>query len=162
MTPKDHLILGTAASIAMYPIMGVESLFFWGASFAIDIDHYLDYIYHNGFTDLSIKGMFAYHKALERVWYSPEFLNIEIFHTIEFIVPLYIFSYAIGSSLLTALCLGLIFHVALDMVFLQMKGIFFVRAYSFTEYFLRKRRLENMGYRPVEIYNEAVRIVRES
>lgn len=161
MRPKDHVIYGTVAGAALYPALGADSLIFWAASFGIDLDHYIDYVYHNGFTDFSFKGMFAYHKELENHWHSPEFLNVEVFHTVEFMAPLLLYAYGTGSKALSALCLGFIFHIVLDMAFLYRKGIFSVRANSVTEYFIRKRLLIDKGLSPDSIYSGAVRAVRE-
>lgn len=159
MSPKDHFIFGSAATVALYPAMGADALWFWGASFAIDIDHYIDYVYHNGFRDFSIKNMFAFHKALEGFWRRPEFLNIEVFHTVEFLAPLSITAYWLGSMALIALCWGLLFHVFLDTVFLLRNRIFSIRANSFTEYFIRKRLFERHGLRPRAVFEEAIDIV---
>lgn len=162
MRPKDHVILGGLAGAALYPVFGAESLLFWGASFAIDIDHYLDYIYHNGFTDFSFKKMFEYHGVLDRFWYEVEFLNIEIFHTLEFMGPLYFLSLAPGLGFIKAVFWGFLFHIVLDMIYLYWNGIFFLRAYSFAEYYIRKRRLEEKGYRPEAIYFQAIKIINGS
>lgn len=159
MSPKDHVIYGGIAAAALYPAIGSAAAYLWAASFLIDIDHYLDYVYHNNFTDFSFKKMFDYHNALDRFWYSPEFLNIEIFHTIEFLATLYFVSVWTASAPLLAVFFGFVFHSLLDMVYLYKHGAFSIRAYSFTEYYVRRKRLVEMGYRPEEIYNEAVRII---
>lgn len=159
MSPRDHVIYGTVAASALYPSIGTDAAYFWAASFLIDIDHYLDYVYHNGFTDFSFKKMFAYHNALDRFWHSPEFLNLEIFHTIEFLAALYLVSLWSASTALLSVFLGFVFHSLLDIVYLSGHGVFSIRAYSFTEYYMRRRRLVEMGYSPGDIYREAVRIV---
>lgn len=157
MRPRDHVIYGTAGAALLYPFMGKEAALFWAASIAIDIDHYIDYIWHNKFSDLSLKGMFEYHRLLTKQWHDPAFLNIEIFHTIEFMAPLLAAAYWISSPALFAVWLGFIFHIALDMVSLYMNGIFFVRAHSFPEYFLRKKLMEARGLDPAGLYTEAAR-----
>jgi hypothetical protein len=161
MSPKEHVIYGGAASAALYPAMGVNALLFFAASFAIDFDHYLDYVYHNGFKDFSLKRMFGYHNALERMWDRPEFLNMEVFHTIEFIVPLFAAARLLDSLALEAVFWGITFHVLLDMVYLYRMKIFFKRSYSMTEYFIRRRALEMRGLKPVELYLSAVREAME-
>lgn len=159
MSPKDHVIYGTIAAAALYPSIGTDAVYFWAASILIDIDHYLDYVYHNNFTDFSFKRMFDYHNALDRFWHSPEFLNLEVFHTLEFLAALYLVSLWTASTALLSVFLGFVFHSLLDVVFLAGHGVITIRAYSFTEYYLRRRRLVEMGYSPGEIYTEAVRIV---
>ncbi|MBI2400627.1 MAG: hypothetical protein HYV23_06190 [Deltaproteobacteria bacterium] len=161
MRPRDHVIYGAAGAAALYPALGTGSLIFWAASVAIDLDHYLDYLWHNRFTDLSFKGMFEYHRLLTKKWHSPEFLNIEIFHTIEFMAPLFIIARVTDSDALFALFLGFIFHIALDLVSLYRNGIFFARTHSFPEYFIRKKMLEARGLDPAGLYNDAARMTRE-
>lgn len=156
MSPKEHVIYGSAAALALYPWLGADSLFFWGASFAIDIDHYLDYVYHSRFTDFSLKKMFDYHRTLKRYWHHPGFLNIEVFHTVEFIGALYLFSLWMGWNAAKSVCIGFVFHAALDMVFLYRHNIFFARTSSFTEYLIRRRILVKQGLCPAGIYDEAL------
>lgn len=160
MSLKEHMILGGLASAALYPAIGANALFFWLASFLIDIDHYIDYVYHNGFTDFSVKRMFDYHDALTLFWKEPEFLNIEIFHTVEFLTPFYILSAMLDSNILQALFWGFIFHIVLDMIFLWRLDIFFKRTHSVAEYFLRRRLYARRGLKTVEIYSKAVEMVR--
>lgn len=162
MRPREHVIYGSVGAALLYPLMGKESALFWAASIAIDIDHYIDYVWHNRLGDLSFKGMFEYHRLLTKQWHHPAFLNVEVFHTIEFIVPLFAVAHFTGSAALFAAGLGLIFHIALDLVSLYMNGIFFARAHSFPEYFLRKKMLESRGLDPAGLYLDAARLTREA
>lgn len=155
------MLFGGAAAAALYPVMGSNALVFFTASFAVDIDHYLDYVYHNRATDFSFRGMFGYHDALARMWGRPDFLNIEVFHTVEFIVALFAAARLLGSYALEAVFWGIVFHVVLDMIFLYRMNIFFKRSYSMAEYFIRRRLLEMRGYNPVEIYSKAVQEAAE-
>lgn len=161
MRPREHAVYGGLAAAALYPALGAGSLLFWAASVAIDLDHYLDYIWHNRFTDFGFKGMFEYHRLITRKWHSPEFLNVEVFHTIEFIVPLFMAAHFTGSALLFAVCLGLVFHILLDLVSLFKNGIGTARAHSLPEYFIRKKMLEARGFDPAGLYREAARMTRE-
>ena len=161
MTPTQHVVLGGVASAALYPVLGNMSLVFWVSSILIDLDHYVDYVYNNRLKDLSFARMFEYHDALERYWHSPAFLNVEAFHTIEFLAPLFLVAWYTGSAALQAACWGFVFHVGLDMMYMAWHGIFFKRAYSFTEYFIRKWRLKRKGWDPALVCAEAVSIVRE-
>ena len=161
MRPREHVVYGAIGAAALYPALGAGSLLFWAASVAIDLDHYIDYVWHNRFTDLGYKGMFEYHRLLTKRWHNPAFLNIEVFHTIEFIAPLLIITHYTGSSALFAVCLGLVFHIALDLVSLYANGIFFARAHSFPEYFIRKRKLMRLGLDPAMLYRDAAKMTRE-
>ncbi|MFQ5466299.1 MAG: hypothetical protein ACE5EI_10260 [Thermodesulfobacteriota bacterium] len=152
MTLRDHVIWGGAGAAALWPVMGgLWSAVFWAASVLIDVDHYIDYVYHTGLRDWSIRRMFAYHKELTRHWHSPAFLNVEVFHTAEFLAVLYAAAHVTGLAPLKAVFWGFIFHSGLDVVFLARHGIFTRRAYSFTEYFLRKRAMESRGFSPEKL-----------
>ncbi len=158
MRPRDHLILGTGAAVAMHHTFGLNTAFFWVATFMIDIDHYMNFIYHNGFRDLSFKGMFDYYGVLDKLAHLPEFLDIEIFHSAEFMLALYLFSHWMDSSVLMAVMWGFLFHIVLDWISLAWNEIFFKRANFIIEYFIRKKRLMSTGLSPVEVYNEALKI----
>ncbi len=161
MRPREHVIYGGAAAAALYPALGASSLLFWGASVLIDIDHYMDFVYHNDFTDMSFKGMFDYHAVLMRWWKRPEFLNVEVFHTAEFMVPVVLLAWLSGSLALKAVALGFVFHIVLDVTSLVMNGIPFARAHSFVEYYIRKRRLLRCGLDPARLCREAVEAIKE-
>jgi hypothetical protein len=161
MRPREHVIYGAAGAAVLYPALGLGSILFWAASVAIDLDHYIDYVWHNGFTDLSFKGMFEYHRLLTKKWHSPEFLNIEVFHTVEFMVPLFLIANFTGSAALFALLWGFVFHIVLDLVSLYRNGITFARAHSLPEYFIRKKLLARRGLDPATLYTEAARMTRE-
>lgn len=162
MRPRSHVIYGGAGAAALYPVLGVGSLWFWGASVLIDIDHYIDFVYHNRFTDLSFKKMLDYHAVLNGWWSRPEFLNFELLHTIEFIATLAAISWWTGSPVLLAMTLGFIFHIMLDIVSLSLAGVPFIRAHSCTEYFIRKRLLSRRGLNPTDLYEEAIREINRA
>jgi hypothetical protein len=157
MRPRDHLILGTGASAAVYHTLGPSTVIFWVATFMIDIDHYMNFVYHNGLKDLSFRGMFDYYAVLDKLAHLPEFLDIEVFHSGEFMFLLYLVSYWSGSSVLRAVMWGFIFHIVLDWISLASDGIFFKRANFVAEYFIRKKGLMRTGLNPVDVYNEALR-----
>lgn len=161
MRPREHVIYGTLGAAALYPFLGRESALFWAASIAIDLDHYIDYVWHNRFTDLGFKGMFEYHRLLTKKWHDPAFLNVEVFHTIEFMLPLFIIAHWTASAALFAVFMGFLFHIVLDLVSLYMNGILLVRAHSFPEYFIRKKMLEGRGLDPAGLYMEAARTTTE-
>ncbi len=159
MTLRDHTILGGLAGAALYPVMGVNALWFFGASVLIDIDHYLDFIYHNKLKDFSPSGMFRYHETLTRWWQSPEFMNMEVFHTAEFLVPLLVIALALGSGVLRAVFFGCIFHIGLDVIFLAYHGITGKRIHSAAAYFSKKKALARKGLYTERLYERAVDIV---
>ena len=160
MRPRDHVILGGVAAGALYPVLGVNALLLWIASFAVDIDHYLDFVYHNGFTDFSFARMFEYHAALNALGDRPEFLNVSIFHTVEFVVPLYAVAAYTGSRAVAAVFWGILVHIALDAIHLLRRRVFFKRSHSIMEYLIRRRRLVRRGLSPLGIYSQAIRIAK--
>ncbi|MFQ5735248.1 MAG: hypothetical protein ACE5GY_00110 [Thermodesulfobacteriota bacterium] len=159
MRPRDHVIYGGAAAAALYPVLGSGSLVFWGASVLIDVDHYIDFVYHNGLKDLSFMRMLEYHAVLRRWWRRPEFLNIEVFHTVEAIAPLALLSWWSGSPPLEAATLGMLFHIVLDTSSLVLSGVPFIRAHSVVEYIIRKRLLARRGLDPAALCKEAIRVM---
>ncbi len=156
MTLRHHSILGGAASLILYPFIGLETLWFFGASVFIDIDHYIDFLYHNGLKDLSPKRMFSYHDCLQRWWKDPNFLNMEIFHTIEFLSLVFATALILRSGALRALFFGLIFHIILDVIFLRHHGVLNKRVHSITGYLIKKRSMARIGLDPSRLYKRAV------
>ncbi|MBI2412310.1 MAG: hypothetical protein HYV24_03775 [Deltaproteobacteria bacterium] len=157
MRLKDHLILGGFASAVLYPALGKDSALFFAGSVLIDIDHYLEYLFHNGFRDFGVTNMFRYHEALRDSWGRPDFLNFEAFHTFEFVVAVLAASLLIGSAAIFALFMGLAFHIACDAAFLLRLRIFRLRANSFIEYLIRKRGFERMGLFPSAVHEDALK-----
>lgn len=160
MRPTEHVILGGTASALLYPLLGLPgAIIFFAGSVLVDIDHYFDYVYHNRFTDFGIRNMFAYHSAIEKFLRRPDMLNVEIFHTLEFMLPLYALSHYLESSLLRALFFGILFHIALDMTYLIRRRLFFKRCNSLTEYFIRRRAMAARGLIPRTIYTDAIKVI---
>ncbi len=162
MRPRDHVILGGASAMALYPVMGANVIILWIASFAVDIDHYLDFLYHNGFTDFSFTRMFEYHDILIKLGKRQEFLNLSIFHTIEFMLPLYAVGAYTGSAAVMAVFWGIIIHITLDVIHLLRHGVLCKRTHSIVEYLIRRRILINRGLEPLKIYTQAVQTVRQN
>jgi len=159
MRLSSHVVVGVVASVALYPAMGMNVAAFFAASVLIDIDHYIDYVYHNGFRDISPGRMFAYHDELVRYWREPEFLVIEVFHTAEFQLFVAAVVWLTGSALLEAVLWGMLFHIAFDTGYMALHSILTKRVYSFTEYLLRRRALKRRGLEPGDICRRAARMV---
>lgn len=159
MTLRDHIILGGAASAVLYAFTGPEALCFFAASVLIDIDHYLDFVYHSRLRDLSVRRMFDYHSTLQRWWRDPGFLNMEIFHTAEFLLIFLSLAALLQSGVMALVFFGFVFHILLDMIFLVSHGIFDKRTNSFAAYFIRKRQMARRGHDPAELYKRAVEAV---
>ncbi len=158
MTLKEHIIFGGAASLALYPFAGIDALWFFGASVFIDIDHYFDFIYHNRLKDLSIMRMFSYHKILGQWLKRPDFLNLEVFHTLEFLSLILALALILRSGAMRAVFFGLCFHIALDVIFLMRHGVLRKRVHSIAGYFIKKRSMARRGLDPARLYKRAVEL----
>jgi hypothetical protein len=159
MRPAGHIILGGAASVALYPFPGLQGVVFFLSTVFVDSDHYLDYVYHNGLRDLSLSNSMRYHRLLRAWWGRPEFLNLSVFHTVEFVGALGVIYAWSNLPWLGALFWGLVFHMAVDTLYLAAHKGLTLRAYSVVEYYVRKRRLLGRGLSPEKMYAEAVRSV---
>jgi len=161
MRARDHALIGTVAASALIPILGVYSATFWTASVFIDGDHYVDYIYRNGFKDFSIKGMFRFYASLSDVLKkevkTPWFLTLSLLHTIEALGFFYIASELTNWLWLKSVFWGMLFHVSTDLIHRFVIGErLFGRALSIVEYVIRWNNMKRHGFRPQRIYRRAL------
>lgn len=149
MKLSEHIVLGGGAAIALAPTLGARgSLVFWASSVLIDVDHHWDYVYRNGFTDWSPAGMFAYHERMFAQIRRPDFLAMNLFHTAEWFLLVACAMLWQGSAILFAVLLGMVFHLALDLLRLARHRAVFSRALSLIEYWIRRRILVRRGLDP--------------
>lgn len=157
MRLPTHIALGAVAAAAAYPKFGAPwALVFWVSSFLIDMDHYIEYLYFNGMKDFSVKKMFRYFEEIHNRHRRPEFMNLSVFHTVEFLVPLCLVTWWSGSALAVAVAAGFVFHVFLDTMNLVYHSAFTIRAHSLIEYFIRRRLLMARGMSPSTIPYESL------
>ena len=157
MTLKEHVVLGGAAAAAMAPVLGArDAAVFWTAAVFIDVDHYWDFLYRNGFRAWTPSKMFAFHQALFPRARRRDFLGLNLFHTVEFFGMVYLTGSWLGNQAVLAAFLGLVFHVALDLIRLASHRALFARALSVVEYLVRRRRLVRLGMDPNRVYREAL------
>lgn len=161
MTVKQHTLIGGVAALALTPILGLAAIPFWLGSILIDIDHYLEFIYHNRLTDFNIKRMHDYHSTLGRWFSRPEFLNLSIFHTVEFLALLYISGMWLDSLLIKATVGGMLFHILLDTIYLYSRGSLSKRAHSIIEFVIRKELMKLRGFHPCIVCSEALQLIYE-
>ena len=119
MLPKQHVIIGFIFSLMAYiifPISPLEATIIFLASFLIDFDHYLLYVYKK--KNLSLNRALKYFYRLNNDWKKiyprrKEYKkNIFIFHSIETLIPLAIFS--IYFPIVWFVLIGMILHLILD------------------------------------------------
>jgi hypothetical protein len=140
MLPKTHLIFGAIFSVLVYFFFSITffqaSLIFL-SSFLIDIDHYLLYICRK--KDFSLKNAYLWHKNIE----VPHKPFLHIFHTIELILLIGIFSFIFQSFLFVLI--GILFHSIFDTVFIMYYcRNFYAREFFLTKYFLTKDKSQYM------------------
>lgn len=158
MQLKEHLLYGGAATVILAPFLGAKVLLFFFSTILIDADHYIDFLYYGKFRNWSVKSMFAFHGQMGRSRHLANFCALEAFHTIEFLLALLALAYYFSSPELYILLSGMIFHLYLDLYRLyKMKGIH-LRALSFTEYWIRARRMKRAGTHIEKLFEEAYAI----
>ena len=157
MNVREHVWLGGGVAAALSPVLGVEeSAVFWAATVLIDVDHHWDYVYRNGFTDWSLRRALAFHRFLFGTLRRPEFLALNLFHTVEWFALAIAAGAWLGSSAVLAAVLGMLFHLALDLAWLGWHGATFKRALSVVEYVIRRRGLARRGLDVDAVYREAL------
>jgi len=120
MIPKHHIILGAITTLIIYlifPITFMQTIIIFLSSFLIDFDHYLYYAFKkNNFNPIkSIKWFFTKRKK----WLALSYKNrkkykrpILIFHGIEFLITLFLFSYI--NQIFLFILIGILIHIFLD------------------------------------------------
>ncbi len=156
MRAEYHAALGGIAAGGLAPALGVNSLVFFAASFLIDFDHYLDYIYRNKLTDFSVRRMFRFYSALDKRATGRPCVQLSVFHTIEFLLLAYAVAALTGSPPVYAALWGMLFHMVLDLADMCRSHALFARAFSLIEYAVRWNRLKSRGMHPELPYDMAL------
>lgn len=157
MKLQYHAVSGGIVALVLIPVLGVNSAVFWASAVLIDADHYLDYVYRNGFRDFSVKRMFEFHKYLFENGRGQDFLGLNVMHTVEALLLLYAVSELSGWMWLKAVLWGMLFHILTDLIYLYRLGRIFRRALSIIEYIIRWRWMERQGLRPQLPYDSAMK-----
>ncbi|MBT4165909.1 hypothetical protein HOE04_02635 [archaeon] len=122
MLTKYHITIGAIASIILYLIFQLtplQTLIIFLASFLIDVDHYLYYIFHK--KNLSLKN--AHHWFIEKrkKWVKLTRKQKEehkhviiIFHGIEYLIILIFLSFY--NPVFTFIIIGTLIHLVLDYI----------------------------------------------
>ena len=149
MFPKVHILIGAIISILLYiifPITSVQTLTIFLASFLIDIDHYLFYIFIK--RDISLKRAINYFYSHRVKWLKlskeekRKFKRFTfIFHNIEFWLILLILAqfYTIFYFIL----LGFAIHISLDYIeIIYMKEAFYPKVSIIYTYLKNKSKIK--------------------
>jgi len=156
MKIQYHAVVGGTVALALTPALGLNSAIFWISSVLIDGDHYMEYVYRNGFKDYSIKRMFEFYCLLSKSRKEPDFLSLNLMHTAEFILLISIAAAMTGWVWMIAMLGGIFLHILLDLFDMYLHGVSFRRSLSIIEYFMRIRRMKRQGIRPELHYQSAL------
>ncbi|MFC1945708.1 hypothetical protein ACFLW1_00745 [Chloroflexota bacterium] len=156
MQARYHVLTGGVAAAVLVPALGAGSAVFFATAVLIDGDHYLDYIYRNGFRDFSLRSMFRFHQRLNEKGQRQSLLVLNLLHTVEALAILGLASAVSGWPWLQAIFWGMAFHLVTDWVFLYSRGRFSRRAMSLVEYMVRWRSLKRRNLEPERIYRETM------
>ncbi|MFC1990596.1 hypothetical protein ACFLU9_00390 [Chloroflexota bacterium] len=159
MQARYHAISGGVAASLLIPVLGVNSIFFFASSILIDGDHYLDYVYRNGFKDFSVRRMFAFHEHLFKKASVRNLLALNIMHTVEFLLLMHAASVITDWVWLKAALWGILFHMAFDLIYLYIKGRFIHRSFSVVDYLVRWNRRKRQGLNPELPYQSALKAI---
>ncbi len=157
MKARYHALSGGIGASLLIPVLGVDSAVFLASSVLIDGDHYLDYLYRNKFKDFNVRRMFTFHELLFGKADKPDFLALNVSHTLEFILLVYVAGAVTGWMWLQAVLWGILFHMVFDLMYLYRQGRLFRRALSIIEYVIRWRRMKRQGLRPELPYHSVLK-----
>lgn len=136
MLPKYHVILGAIFSGILYWLFSLTifqtSLVFL-SSILIDFDHYLWYIQRK--KDYNLKNAYNFLKKLSENLKKP---IIMVFHTIEFLIFVYLLSYLWKGF--TFILIGMVFHSITDILYFGTKNMIHIREYSLIRYLILRKK----------------------
>jgi len=153
----EHLILGGAAALALSPVLGPGSAVLWASSVLVDVDHYWDYLYRNGFRDFSFRQALDFNRVLNEEAKGKPFVALHVLHTVEFLGLLAGVAATSGNSWLWAILWGGLLHMGLDLAYVYSRHILFWRAFSIVEYAIRWNVMKQRGKHPELPYHRALR-----
>ena len=145
MKVSYHVIIASAAALALVPVLGARSSLFAVSSVLIDVDHYLDYVYRNGFRDFSLRRAVEFNRVLNEKASGGPFVVLHIFHTVEFMGVLAAIAIIFKNPWFWAILWGVLLHIGLDLIYVYYRRVLFRRALSVIEYFIRYRMIKRRG-----------------
>ena len=132
MLPKYHALYGAVFSLFVhifaFPGYGVfAAIVVFLSTVFIDVDHYLFYVYKKA--DLSlVRAYYYFLKGGDH--------RLMIFHTIEFVLLLYLLSFY--SKYFLFVIAGFLFHWGLDIYDMNKRGILKERTYSLIHHLMTR------------------------
>ncbi len=129
MLPRQHLTYSTAAAVGLLPLLRCRVIAFWLASWAIDVDHYLWYVWQ--YRSLNLFQAYRHFKREHGKPFSKSSRRpraIVVFHTFEILLALAWLSWRWGWT--RAALFGMLFHLGLDAIEDRRTNGFLDREYS--------------------------------
>lgn len=152
---RDHVLLGGLVAFFLLPQLGVTGSFmFWLGTVFVDVDHYLRFLLVGNWKSLRIKQMFAFFEKSFQTRHHPDFLALDLFHTVEFLLALSLAVIYFAPFFIPVLY-GIGFHMIVDFFHLLRHKALTKRAHSIIEYYIRKKRIEARGGSP-EVLNAQI------
>lgn len=133
MSPKFHAAQGAVGAALLYPVIGgFDALVFGLTVFFIDLDHLIPFL--RDCKSLDVERFFAYHRMVPHI---PDYLALAWFHTLEFLLLLYILGF--WYHVFWVVLAGCLFHITFDVVKAFRMGRPFIRAFSVVEFAIRRK-----------------------
>jgi len=157
---RDHVLLGGLVAFLLIPHWGKEaSVVFWLSTIFIDLDHYVNFVIRAKRRIFDIPFMFRFHEAVFERRNRPEFLNLEPFHTLEFLLLVGLIAFG-PLPILQPIFWGFVLHVVVDWAHLTRYRVFTKRAHTVVEYFLRRNKIRAQGMDPDAVFVESLQSLK--
>ena len=115
---RDHIAIGGIVTFLLIPIFGIwNSVVFWLASVLFDVDHYFKFLCLTRFKVFDLRRMQQFFEITFKHREHPNFLAIEVFHTLEFLF-LFVVIVVLLVPGLSPIMWGFVFHILVDVVHL--------------------------------------------
>jgi hypothetical protein len=132
MSPKFHAAQGAISAAVLYPLIGSDAIVFGLTVFLIDLDHIIPFV--RDCKSLSLRKFFQYHSMTPHI---PDYLSLAWFHTLEFFLLLLLLG--LKWHVFWVMLAACLFHIIFDVVKAFTLGKPHLRAFSFVEYFIRRK-----------------------
>ena len=140
MKPLAHFFSSLILALSLFPILKWNALLILAGGFLIDIDHYFWYVYK--YRKINIFDSYKFFiKPMDEKNFKSVMGILLVFHTIEFLMIMLVFSYL--SKLAFAFTIGLLLHYTLDLLYLCFVARGFVLNHSII-YWLYKEKIQKL------------------
>lgn len=156
MRLQSHIIAGAVGAAITVPFWQYpyQALIFFVASFMIDADHYLDYLWRSRGKDWSPLRMFRYYDHVTEHHSDTRMLGFSVLHTVEIFIAVYLLAAYLSPVFFLPVLAGMAYHMIFDVIWMSYHQVPFIRAYSVIEYHLRKKNKKTKGHNVDDLYNE--------